>query len=599
VQDFRPRRFDILASYKILTCASGTLSLELGSLIGEGREGRVYEVVKKNGAHCADSVLKVMFDSATAGHINTLLSSIRTLLSSTPTLACLPQETGYSQDGEFCLLMRKAEGIDLDRLSCDLADLSPFVRLNLAFQIASGIKILHENHTIHADIADANIIVDTQTIRAFIIDIDGGGRAGPQPIRPRVMGHAEWMAPELWDSQAKKLNSNRFPDIETDRWSLAVLIHHVLIGGLHPFFFLDNIYQISTYDKLWPPLVSDFPDQRPNLLYQAGELEWLGGDVDTLLIRAFDAGRTNRDERPSAGQWEHCLGDAIGWYRVCENGHSLVAPGLIVCPKCSGRLGTPSRIGPGSPIATRPFLKLHPEKIVFRDVLIKDVVAFGKRKRIFELENTQSGTFEGGFRVSHSALLEVHPPRVKGNKAHVSVLLNASKTKWGRVYNETIEIEGNASNCPIEIPITIKTCGLRKVLIPLFAVTCFLVILVLLAMVRRQPSGSSIEQQATAIEDAIVVIDKSAPLLGEFNTAVDKLLSYRADPSYAGKERITQGLKTAKRKYIYYWVPQASSLPEVLGFYEKAQTIDPADSDIAAKIRELEAKISEEREKGF
>lgn len=157
-----------------LTCGNNQIDVELGRLIGEGGDGKVYEVIKKGMNDCNDLVLKILFDPKVGSHVNNLLAPIKGLVGKVSSLSCLPHEICVADDGRYCLMMRKAEGIDLEQLAYDIGNLPPYDRLKIAYQIAVGIRILHDSNIIHSDIAHANVVVDTSKSKAFVVDIDGG-----------------------------------------------------------------------------------------------------------------------------------------------------------------------------------------------------------------------------------------------------------------------------------------------------------------------------------------------------------------------------------------------------------------------------------------
>lgn len=325
-----------------LSSGKHQLDIELGSLIGEGRDGRVYDVIKKEKVRRNDLVLKILFDPTVGNHVNRLLSPIRGLVSRVASLSCLPREIFVSDDGKYCLLMKKAEGEDLEKISYDISNLLPYNRLKISYQITEGIRILHDSHIIHSDIAHANIVIDTKTIRAFIIDIDGGGRLIPY-IVPRVQGRPDFMAPEFWDYNTKKPNRNVIPNLFSDNWSLATLLHYILTGGLFPFFFVDTIYQIITYPGSWPPSAKNFPAHKDNIEYLSNELDRLG-NLSHLFMRTFNEGRKNPSARPSSVEWAECLKQCGLLWAVCKrNGcenymDSRVAKQPQICVICGRSL---------------------------------------------------------------------------------------------------------------------------------------------------------------------------------------------------------------------------------------------------------------------
>jgi len=300
----------------------GDLWCELGEYLGEGREGICHRVSNSN-TELRGMVLKEMFDSQralkTLSHIERLLTP-RTKRSfcETPSLECLLVTLFMSEEGKCCLLMPEAHGttlLDVSSLAA-VMKLSLDERLLIAYQIASGTRTIHQAGIIHADIAGPNIIIDTQQIRAFILDMDGGGIVNSLP--PRIKGHhGDWMAPEL------QSDSSPPPNQHSDCWSLAVVLHEI-ITGLSPFYFCSTIQEISKYVGKWPPspkAVDTAYVQWSNWHRQI--LDQIPSIV-TLFKRTFNMGQKNPQARPSASEWE----------QVLQNRFGSLPQAVRVCPQC-------------------------------------------------------------------------------------------------------------------------------------------------------------------------------------------------------------------------------------------------------------------------
>ena len=216
----------------------GSIECEVGDFLGMGREGTVYEVMSSN-TGLSGIVIKIMdgkqSPSRVLHHIEQLLTpETKRLFYQIPSLECVLITAFISNDDKCCLLMPGAEGkvLETDEMFMEISQLPLNQRLYLAHQIAQGIRTIHQAGRIHADIAGPNIIIDINQPRAFIIDIDGGGIVNS--VHARVMGHPSWMAPEL-ESSGLPLDST----LETDCWSLAVLLHYIIVG-CSPFQFCDK-----------------------------------------------------------------------------------------------------------------------------------------------------------------------------------------------------------------------------------------------------------------------------------------------------------------------------------------------------------------------
>jgi serine/threonine protein kinase len=317
----------------LIAAKDGSLELELGKKLGEGRDGICYRVIDNN-LGLTDMVVKVMFESQRAlqifRHVERLLTPKAKMgFCQVQSLECLLVTPFISREGKCCLLMPRAHGMTLtdeDSLS-DVKRLSLEQRVQIACQIAMGIESLHSARIIHADIAGPNIIIDTSHLSAFIIDVDGGGLV--DSLAPRIKGHhGDWMAPELRPKNSPP------PSQFSDCWSLAVVLHEV-ITGLSPFYFCSKIQEMSKYIHGWPPAPNEVSAElRKYALPHHDVLDQLR-DASGLFKRAFGAGQNSPKMRPTALEWEQFLGKLLDKLpdnkRRCPRCGTVNPPELIYC----------------------------------------------------------------------------------------------------------------------------------------------------------------------------------------------------------------------------------------------------------------------------
>jgi len=338
----------------------GSIECEVGDFLGMGREGTVYEVIASS-TGLSDIVIKIIDGNRSSSqvlhHIEQLLTlETKRFFYQTPSLECVLSTPFISHDDKCCLLMPRAKGevLETDDAWREVSQLPLNQKLYLAHQIAQGIKTIHQAGRIHADIAGPNIIIDKNQLRSFIIDIDGGGIVNEVPAR--VMGHPSWMAPEL-ELGGLPLDST----LETDCWSLAVLLHYIIVG-CSPFFFCDKIRDYALYEQNWPPNPHSFDwskvtDKRKVsvirkwLPWQHKKLEQIG-DLADLFRRCFGPGQRNPKIRPTTIEWEQALSLRLGnkllfnklcprcghenqWNLVyCDNCAAVLHQALISCSRC-------------------------------------------------------------------------------------------------------------------------------------------------------------------------------------------------------------------------------------------------------------------------
>lgn len=316
-----------------ITSEDGSLEIELGEVLGRGRDGVCYRVAG-NSLGFPDMALKLMTVDERGlrvlGHIEGIVSSKRKRsLCKVQSLECLLVTPFIADSGECCLLMPRAHGTLLsDEHSLrGIAECSLGHRLQIACQIAVGVERLHDVRIIHADIAGPNIVIDLANMNAFIIDVDGGGVAGS--LAPRIRGHHdEWIAPELQGKKPKPAG------LASDRWSLAMVLHEV-ITGMPPFYFCHILAERTRYADNWPPIAEDVPSEFGQQTRQHRETIERICDVAELFRRAFGRGQIKPRMRPTASEWVQCLAKHL-WVsphrgRECRSCGTISNPELIYC----------------------------------------------------------------------------------------------------------------------------------------------------------------------------------------------------------------------------------------------------------------------------
>jgi serine/threonine protein kinase len=329
----------------------GAFAFEIGDCLGSGKQGTVYEV-KANNIGLNDIVIKIIGGKQTSSqilnHIEQLLTpEIKKMFCQIPSLKCVLITPFISYDDKCCLLMPRARGLVLETDDAwgEISQLSMSQKYELAHQIVHGIEVIHQTGRVHADIAGPNIIIDKVQLRAYVVDIDGGGVINSVPAI--VSGHPMWMAPELEKTQD--------PDdvtLETDRWSLAILVHHLIIG-CHPFHFCSDVKDYSNYEQNWPPNPHDFDDDvvKKWLVWQQHVLKQIG-DLAELFKRCFGPGQSNPKIRPTATEWKRQLSQRsqnktthtelcpkCGYANknelvYCENCAHILHQALVQCSRC-------------------------------------------------------------------------------------------------------------------------------------------------------------------------------------------------------------------------------------------------------------------------
>lgn len=119
-----------------------------------------------------------------------------------------------------------APGVSLEKY-LETPDGTLMERIVLALAIAHAVAILHKAEISHGDLHTGNLIVLRQSnvLVVHIIDLDNFRAPGSPP--PCMLGHPLYMAPEI--REAIKRGKTIVPDICADRFSLAMVLHEVLL----------------------------------------------------------------------------------------------------------------------------------------------------------------------------------------------------------------------------------------------------------------------------------------------------------------------------------------------------------------------------------
>ncbi len=148
-------------------------------------------------------------------------------------------------EGIYFIVMELVEGITLKeyiqvngRLSIDKA-------IDFAIQIASGIEVAHDNHTIHRDIKPQNIIV-SKNGSVKVTDFGIARAATSNTVGANAMGSVHYISPE----QAR----GGYSDERSDIYSLGITMYEMLTGRV-PFEGENNVTValMQIQDTIIPP----------------------------------------------------------------------------------------------------------------------------------------------------------------------------------------------------------------------------------------------------------------------------------------------------------------------------------------------------------
>lgn len=229
-----------------------------------------------------------------------------------------------------------AEGKTLESILAQ-TDMIPYTLvdgLQIAIQLAHGIRVLNEMNIAHGDLHLGNLFVSFSKSKNLcvpklsIIDFDNF-RAPKMPL-PTCVGQRLFTAPELISAMAQ--GKRAVPDIQSDLFSLGLLIYEIIMlrhitNGADA---NEELFQKAMSSQHWP--------HDPALLRQGNKTldgypsEVLNADLSRLVRNIF----SGRDRRPTAKEWESNLCRAFHEIYLCPNCNypSLIDAAKTFCPYC-------------------------------------------------------------------------------------------------------------------------------------------------------------------------------------------------------------------------------------------------------------------------
>lgn len=221
-------------------------------------------------------------------------------------------------------------------------------RVSIVYKMARIFRWMHLRGLCHSDLNPKNFLVNLKTGKTSLIDCDG--LVVPGFADAGVFGMKKYMAPEIVMGNNKVL-----PSINTDKFSLAVLIYqtlmlsHPLVGPKFHHTDVDKDEELAFgAEALYIEHPTDHSN-RPNPLNFTTNM--LTTRVKNLFLRAFTEGLHNPIKRPQPGDWEAALMRMADRMVQCQNPRcdmaSFVVPetNTFNCPWCKA----PYRIPQGVP----------------------------------------------------------------------------------------------------------------------------------------------------------------------------------------------------------------------------------------------------------
>ncbi len=305
-----------------------------GRELGRGGEGAVYELQQQSGL-----VLKLYSEALPAEKIDKLRQMVAMRNGAIEAYAAWPTDLVYNDKGNACgFVMKKLTGyvplhmifspMDRKRL---FPDKGYNFLVHVARNLATAFYKLHEAGLIAGDVNEGNILISSSGMVAFI-DCDSFQVKGSDAYFFCEVGVPRYTPPELLKEGSFE---NIVRTVNTDSFSLAVLVFQLLFLGRHPFAGKNKLaadfdeetairkrefaYSLENKKKKLFPPTDSFP------------ISNLTDDVVALFHRAFE-----QDERPVPADWVSALDALLADMVTCGESRLHSYPGkLAECPWCS------------------------------------------------------------------------------------------------------------------------------------------------------------------------------------------------------------------------------------------------------------------------
>jgi len=133
----------------------------------------------------------------------------------------------FENDNYYQLVMEKlGYGIDLFEFIDNRPKMDEPLISYIFRQIISAVDYLHENHIVHRDLKDENVIID-QNFCCKLIDFGSAAFFGDQIVFSTFCGTMEYCSPEV-------LTGNKYHGPELEMWSCGILLY-TLVYFENPF----------------------------------------------------------------------------------------------------------------------------------------------------------------------------------------------------------------------------------------------------------------------------------------------------------------------------------------------------------------------------
>jgi len=314
-------------SVKLITTSGDKVSL--GRPIAAGGQGKTIEAILSRGnVRGVVKLFKRTFHtSSTRRRIQFLIDA---KLSQSCSAISAPTHL-IASNGDLGHFTPFASGISLEK-KLQSGDVTLIQGIQLALAMARATEVLHDQYIFHGDLHSENVLVESgedNVVIPHLIDLDNFGAPGQPP--PDMIGQNLYLAPE--QRIAVSNGEQATPDIYTDRFSLGVLIHEMLLLK-HPATGADDdesSFQQAMSEGRW---LHD-PGNGGSMLDSLGGYPSgiVGPDLSRLFRRSMSL---ERDSRPTPSEWKTSLQSVLNNVYICPycNGSFIADPHSFNCSHC-------------------------------------------------------------------------------------------------------------------------------------------------------------------------------------------------------------------------------------------------------------------------
>jgi len=303
--------------------------VSLGSPIAYGGQGEVREAtLSRNNTRGVVKLFKKSFRTPSTRRRIEFLIDAR--LSQSCAAISAPTDL-IASNGDLGHFTPFAPGMSLEKM-LQAGDITLIQAIQMALAIVRAAEVLHDQDISHGDLHSENILVESaedDVLKPHVIDLDNFGAPGQPP--PDMIGQNLYLAPEQRIAISKGQPAT--PDIFTDRFSLGVLVHEMLLLK-HPATGADDdeaSFQQAMSEGRW---LHD-PGNGGSLFDALGG--YPSGIVGPGLFRLFRRSMSlERDARPTPTEWKSSLQSVLDNVYICPRcgGAFVVNPYSFVCCHC-------------------------------------------------------------------------------------------------------------------------------------------------------------------------------------------------------------------------------------------------------------------------